>query len=44
VFWLLDNGSLDAGRASVKRMQDGWQTAQLIQLPIHASWLNRIEL
>jgi hypothetical protein len=25
-------------------MQDRWQNARLIHLPVHASWLNQIEL
>jgi hypothetical protein len=44
VFWILDNGSSHAGKASIKRMQDKWPNARLIHLPIHASWLNQIEL
>jgi hypothetical protein len=44
VFWIVDNGSSHAGRASVQRMQAAWPNAHLIHLPIHASWLNQIEL
>jgi hypothetical protein len=44
VFWIVDNGSSHAGRASIARIQDGWPTVRLIHLPIHASWLNQIEL
>jgi DDE superfamily endonuclease len=44
VFWIVDNGSSHAGQASVERMQNRWQTARLIHLPVHASWLNQIEL
>jgi hypothetical protein len=44
VFWIVDNGSSHAGKASIRRMQDAWPNARLIQLPIHASWLNQIEL
>jgi DDE superfamily endonuclease len=44
VFWIVDNGSSHAGKASIARMQDAWPTATLIHLPIHASWLNQIEL
>ena len=32
------------GKTSIKRMQDRWPTARLIHLPVHASWLNQIEL
>jgi len=44
VFWIVDNGSSHAGRASIERMRKRWPTCQLIHLPIHASWLNQIEL
>jgi len=44
VFWVVDNGSSHCGRASVQRMADGYPTARLIHLPVHASWLNQIEL
>lgn len=44
VYWIVDNGSSHAGKTSIKRMQDRWPTAKLIHLPVHASWLNQIEL
>lgn len=44
VFWIVDNGSSHAGQASVTRMQQRWPTAELVHLPIHASWLNQIEI
>jgi transposase len=44
VFWIVDNGSSHAGAASVARMRQAWPTAQLVHLPIHASWLNQIEV
>jgi DDE superfamily endonuclease len=44
VYWIVDNGSSHAGRTSVKRMQNRWANARLIHLPVHASWLNQIEL
>ena len=44
VYWVADNGPSHAGRRSVKRMQDRWQNTRLIHLPVHASWLNQIEL
>ena len=42
VFWVVDNGSSHAGRASIARMRAAWPTATLVHLPIHASWLNQI--
>ena len=44
VFWVVDNGSSHAGQRSVDRMRQAWPTAQLVHLPIHASWLNQIEI
>ena len=44
VYWVVDNGSSHAGRASIARMQERWPTTRLIHLPVHASWLNQIEL
>ena len=44
VYWIVDNGSSHAGKTSVKRMQERWANARLIHLPVHASWLNQIEL
>ena len=44
VFWIVDNGSSHAGRRSIERMRQAWPTAQPVHLPIHASWLNQIEI
>lgn len=44
VFWVVDNGSSHAGQASVERIRQAWPTAVLVHLPIHASWLNQIEI
>ena len=44
VFWIVDNGSSHAGKASIERLEGRWQNLRLIHLPIHASWLNQIEL
>jgi transposase len=44
VFWVVDNGSSHAGRASIERMTQAWPTATLVHLPVHASWLNQIEI
>ena len=44
VFWVVDNGSSHAGQASVDRMSEAWPAATLVHLPIHASWLNQIEI
>jgi hypothetical protein len=44
VFWVVDNGSSHAGNASIERIERTWMNARLIHLPVHASWLNQIEL
>ncbi|MCA1835309.1 MAG: IS630 family transposase [Actinobacteria bacterium] len=44
VFWVADNGSSHAGQASIDRMSAAWPTATLVHLPIHASWLNQVEI
>jgi hypothetical protein len=44
VFWIVDNGSSHRGRASVDRLQDAWSNLRLVHLPVHASWLNQIEI
>jgi transposase len=44
VFWVVDNGSSHNGKRSIDRMQTAWPTATLVHLPIHASWLNQVEI
>jgi hypothetical protein len=44
VFWIVDNGSSHAGQHSIDRLQHAYSNARLIHLPIHASWLNQIEI
>jgi transposase len=44
VFWVVDNGSSHAGQRSIDRMRSAWPTAQLVHPPVHASWLNQIEI
>ncbi len=44
VFWVVDNGSSHAGLGSIERIRQAWPTAQLVHLPIHASWLNQVEI
>ena len=44
VFWIVDNGSSHNGQRSVNRMTAAWPTARLVHLPVHASWLNQIEV
>lgn len=44
VYWIVDNGSSHAGNASIERIEARWKNTRLIHPPIHASWLNQIEL
>lgn len=44
VFWIVDNGSSHAGQTSIDRLEGAYKNLRLIHLPIHASWLNQIEL
>jgi hypothetical protein len=44
VFWIVDNGSSHAGKTSIERLEGVYRNLRLIHLPIHASWLNQIEL
>jgi len=44
VFWVVDNGSSHAGQASIDRMRAAWPNAVLVHLPVHASWLNQVEI
>jgi hypothetical protein len=44
VFWVVDNGSSHAGRASIVRLEGAYEQLRLIHLPVHASWMNQVEL
>ena len=44
VYWIVDNGSSHRGKASVDRLQGTWANLHLVHLPVHASWLNQIEI
>lgn len=44
VFWIVDNGSSHRGRKSVERLERRWPNLVLVHLPVHASWLNQIEI
>ncbi len=44
MFWVVDNGSSHNGWRSVERMEQAWPTASLVHLPVHASWLNQVEI
>ena len=44
VFWVVDNGSSHRGQKACDRLNARWPNATLVQLPIHASWLNQVEI
>ena len=44
VYWIVDNGSSHHGQRSVDRMAAVWPNVRLVHLPVHASWLNQIEI
>lgn len=44
VFWIVDNGTVHRGQRAVDRLQSAWPTLRLVHLPVHASWLNQIEI
>lgn len=44
VFWVVDNGSSHYGSTSVQRLRETWPRAVLVHTPIHASWVNQVEI
>ena len=44
VFWIMDNCSAHRGQKAVQRIRSRWPNALLVHTPIHASWLNQIEI
>ena len=44
VFWIVDNGSSHRGEASILRLQAAYSNIILVHSPVHASWLNQIEI
>ena len=44
VFWVMDNGSSHRGDASVKRLTQAHPRLVPVHGPVHASWLNQIEI
>lgn len=44
VFWILDNGSAHRGESCVVRLQQKHPTLVPVHGPVHASWLNQIEI
>ena len=44
VFWIVDNGSSHRGPKSVLRLKSKYPKLVLVHGPVHASWLNQIEI
>ncbi len=44
VFWVVDNGSSHRGDAAARRLAERHPNVVLVHLPIHASWLNQVEI
>jgi hypothetical protein len=44
VFWIVDNGSSHRGQAARQRLQKDYPHLELVHLPVHASWLNQVEI
>ena len=44
VFWIMDNGSSHRGATCVKRLIKKWLNIVPVHLPVHASWLNQVEI
>ena len=44
VFWVVDNGSSHRGEACQQRLARRWPNLVVVHTPIHASWLNQIEI
>jgi hypothetical protein len=44
VFWIVDNCSIHRGLKSIDRLNSKWPSLHLLHTPVHASWLNQIEI
>ena len=44
VYWIVDNGSSHRGERAAHRLQAQFPNLVLVHSPIHASWLNQIEI
>jgi transposase len=44
VFWIVDNGSSHNGTAAQARLHNTYPNAVMVHTPVHASWLNQIEI
>ena len=44
VFWIVDNGSSHRGQRAAEELQARHPRLKVVHTPVHASWLNQIEL
>ncbi len=44
VFWIMDNVSSHRGQACADRLRRQWPNLHAVHTPVHASWLNQIEI
>ena len=44
VFWIMDNCFAHRGQKAVARLRSQWPNVLLVHTPVHASWLNQIEI
>src|SRR5439155_145177 len=44
VFWIVDNGSSHRGQRAITRLSKRFPNAVMVHTPIHASWLNQVEI
>jgi hypothetical protein len=44
VFWIMDNGSSHRGESANQRLVKRWPTIVPVHTPVHASWLNQVEI
>ena len=44
VFWIMDNASSHRGEACRQRLLERWPTIIPVHTPVHASWLNQVEI
>ncbi|MFE7358581.1 transposase [Streptomyces sp. NPDC057543] len=44
VFWVVDKGSSHRGKKAKDRLRAAFPNAVLVHTPVHASWLNQVEI
>jgi len=44
VFWIRDKCPAHRGQKAVDRLRSQWPNVVLVHTPVHASWLNQIEI